>query len=108
MAGVVTIEILYFEGCPSHNSTTALARIVVRECGFAAEIIETCVRDLAQAKQTGFSGSPTILVNGTDIEPHVLPAAELGCRLYLSRTGLRGVPPRELLQVALISATTHK
>jgi len=108
MAKVVTIEILYFEGCPSHKSTAALVKTVVSECGIAAEIIETCVRNLAQAKQAGFSGSPTILVNGTDIEPHVLPAAELGCRLYLSRTGLRGVPPRELLQVALISATTHK
>jgi len=108
MAKVVTIEILYFEGCPSHKSTTALVKTVVSECRIAAEIIETCVRNLAQAKQAGFSGSPTIPVNGTDIEPHVLPAAELGCRLYLSRTGLRGVPPCELLQVALISATAHK
>jgi hypothetical protein len=99
----VLIEIRYFDGCPNCEPTLELVRIAVRELGIHAEIIETRVLDLDHAKQIGFPGSPTVLVNGRDIEPRTLPTS-FHCRVYETATGISGVPPRPLLDAALLRA----
>ena len=93
------IEILYFEGCPHLAETVALARAVVTECGLDAEIREIPVSSEAEAVRMKFLGSPSVRVNGADIEPDARErtAFALSCRLY----GTSGVPPKALLVDAL-------
>lgn len=76
-AGPLAVEVLSLPGCPHVEETLRLAREVA-----AALVPGTEVRGLAltqaQARERGFPGSPTVLVNGRDIEgrgPHASGAA---------------------------------
>jgi len=97
------IEVLYFAGCPSHESTVDLVREVTRELGLDAEIREVPVETPEAAEALRFVGSPSVRVNGRDIEPAARELTEfaLSCRMY----GNAGVPPRELLIEALREAS---
>jgi Domain of unknown function (DUF2703) len=95
------IEILYFEGCPNHKPASDRVRAVIRDEGLSAEVNEIEVPNEAAAKKFGFLGSPTIRVNGVDIEP-ALRGAEGGsftCRCYPG-----GIPPTEMIRAALHEA----
>ncbi len=65
---MVTIELLYFDGCPTHEPARHLLRTVVREQAIAATFREIRVTTEAEAQEFKFLGSPTIRVNGKDID----------------------------------------
>ena len=93
------IEVLYFEGCPNLEPTLSLANEVLSQLGLSADVREIEVRTPEDAKRLRFLGSPSVRVDGRDIEPGVESRREyaLCCRLY----GDRGHPPKELLVAAL-------
>ena len=97
------IEILYFPGCPNHEPTVSLAREVLGDLGLEAEIREVAVENSEDAEAQRFVGSPTVRVNGKDIQPEAENRTEfaLSCRIYA--TG--GVPPKELFMEALREAS---
>ena len=97
--GLTVIEILYFDGCPNHQPTVEIARAVVAELGLEAEIRQVRVETREAATARRFLGSPSVRVNGKDIEPEARGSEDfaLGCRLY----GKSGVPPKELLVDAI-------
>jgi hypothetical protein len=97
------IEILFFEGCPNHPPTLDLAREVVEELGLEVEIREVRVETAEEAERECFLGSPSVRVNGRDVEPAARNRADfaLGCRIYPGG----GVPARELLVEALREAS---
>ena len=96
------IQVLYFEGCPNHLPTVDLARHVVAELGLDAEVEEVEVTSGDDAARLRFLGSPTVLVNGVDIQPSARSRTDFGfsCRTYEGA----GVPPREMLLAAVASA----
>lgn len=93
------IEILYFEGCPNHAPTRELVREVVADLGLSVAVEEVKVQDAADAERHRFFGSPSVHVNGVDIEPETRGRSDyaFGCRMY----GNSGIPPRVLLESAL-------
>ncbi len=95
----MTIEVLYFEGCPHLEPTLSLAREVLAELGLATEVREVEVRTPEDAERLRFLGSPSVRVDGKDIEPGAASRTEyaLSCRLY----GDIGFPPKHLLVAAL-------
>ncbi len=97
------IEVLFFGGCPNLEPTLALAREVVGELGLEAEIREVRVETPDEATRERFLGSPSVRVNGADIEPGARARSDftLSCRLY----GGSGVPPKGLLLDALREAS---
>jgi hypothetical protein len=94
------IEVLYFEDCPNHLPTMEQINRVLREERCIADVREVLVPDLQTAQRVKFLGSPTVRVNGDDIEPAAQGRTEFGlmCRRY---TG--GVPSDELIRVAVRS-----
>ena len=96
------IEFLYFSGCPNHEPTVALVRAVIDELGLDAEVREVPVETTESAEVLRFVGSPSVRVNGRDIEPAAREQTEfaLSCRMY----GDAGVPPKELLLEAVKKA----
>ena len=72
------IEVLYFPGCGAHNSIVEMAREVVQRLDLAAEIEEIQVRSQADAERLRFLGSPSIRVDGVDIEPGARSQVEYG------------------------------
>ncbi len=100
------VEILYFSGCPNHLPAVDRVREVLAQEGTPAEMIEVEVKDAATAEQVGFLGSPSIRVDGQDVEPAAREVRAFGmmCRTYDDDGRRAGVPPREWIQVAVREA----
>lgn len=94
------VEILYFDGCPNHSETVERVHRVVSELGIDAEIVGVEVSTADDAERLRFLGSPSVLVDGVDIEPDARAsrAYAFACRTYGEG---EGVPPREWIVAAL-------
>ncbi|MCC7196384.1 MAG: cation transporter [Gemmatimonadaceae bacterium] len=93
------VEVFYFAGCPNHEATTELVREVARELGLRVDVEEVEVTSAEGAARLRFLGSPSVRVNGVDIEPSARSseAYAYACRTYHGG----GVPPREVIGAAL-------
>jgi copper chaperone CopZ len=93
------VQVLYFEGCPNHEPAVALARQVIADLGVDASVGEVEVKDADDAERMRFLGSPTVIVDGVDIEPCARSRTDFGfcCRTYNGK----GIPSRKLLEDAL-------
>ena len=91
----MTIDILYFTGCPNHSPTLELVRDVLRELHVDAAVREIEVQGAEDAPRLRFFGSPTVQVEGVDIDPAVRGRSDYSftCRVY----GRSGTPPREMI-----------
>ncbi len=96
------IEVLYFEDCPNHLPTVERINTVLREEGCTADVREVLIPDASTAERVKFLGSPTVRVNGIDIEPAARDQRDFGlmCRRYAS-----GAPSHELIRAAVQSAS---
>jgi len=97
------VEVLYVQDCPHYPATLALMGRARAELGIDAELRTTLVVDQAAADQARFAGSPTVRVDGHDVEPGSEPATEyvLGCRLYLLQNRFGGHPEERWVREAL-------
>lgn len=102
-----TIDFLWFDGCPHHVAARALLDDVLAASGVVSEIQVVEVADDETARRVRFPGSPTIRMNGRDIDPGYVDPGEYapGCRVYATSAGLRGVPERAWLEAALAGAS---
>lgn len=94
------IEFLYFKDCPGYESALSLLEQILLENDTAVSIEKIEITTQELAIQHRFLGSPSIRINGKDIEGRD-EASEYGlkCRIYLD-TGL-GVPSERVLRKAL-------
>ncbi len=101
-----TVELLYWEGCPSHPRALADLRTALVQAGLEpGSITLREVPDDETARRESFVGSPTIRIDGRDIvDPGGEPVA-LACRVYHRRDGrISPVPDPEDLRDALAAA----
>jgi hypothetical protein len=97
------VELLSFAGCPNHLAATRLIQEVVEDLAPNAVIRELDATDPNVAARLRFPGSPTIRVNGRDVEPGFEDPGDYAprCRLYWTQNGLMRIPPREWIEGAL-------
>jgi hypothetical protein len=102
----VRIEVLYFDECPNHEALLPPLREILAGAGVSTEIELRRIGDDAAAQRERFLGSPTVRVNGRDVEPDADGRTDFGlkCRLYPTPTGLSGQPQEESLRAALRNA----
>lgn len=99
-------ELLYFDGCPNHERflphLRALLSAADAEVGVRLRRIES--NEAAQAER--FLGSPSLRIDGRDVEPGADARTDYGlkCRLYPAADGLRGTPADEWVVTALREA----
>lgn len=81
---MTTVEILSFAGCPNHAPTADLVREVVHDVAPQVEVREVEIADDEQAQRLHFLGSPSVRVNGRDVEPGAedRTSFQIACRLY--------------------------
>ncbi|WP_319463465.1 hypothetical protein [Micromonospora sp. RTP1Z1] len=103
------IEILYFDGCPNHRGLEDRIRALLAEAGVEMPISLRRIDSDDQAAEERFLGSPTIRVNGVDVDPasDARDGYGLMCRVYATDDGLRGTPPDEWIVTALRQAAAR-
>jgi mercuric ion transport protein len=97
------IEVLYIADCPNHEPVVERVREVMCAAGIEDMVLEVEVLSTADAEQWKFVGSPTVRINGLDVETEARSAQHfgLGCRSYAEDGHRSGMPSRELIWRAL-------
>src|SRR5262249_4999197 len=95
------IEVLYVPGCPNYAPAVERLQAVLESQSLQAEIRSGPINSEDQAKARLFPGSPTIRIDGKDVEQHEKTTPSLACRLYANRSG---IPSEELLRIAISNA----
>jgi len=100
---VMKIDLLYFDGCPSHEAFVPRLHELLAQAHVRAPVEQRRVESDAAAQSERFLGSPTLRVDGVDIDPGARERTDYGlkCRLYPTEEGLRGAPPDEWVLDAL-------
>ncbi len=104
------VELLYFDGCPTHKDALKILEECVREVAPTIRIKKINVVSDDQANSLEFLGSPTIKIDGRDIDGKVQGHKDFGlkCRVYESEEGFGGLPPREMILNALQRGKYHE
>jgi hypothetical protein len=100
------VEILYFEGCRNHEPARALVERLARQLRIEPEIELVEVADPDAAVALRFVGSPTVRVNGVDVEPGAEERRDFAfsCRIYRSERGVAEQPEESWVRDALSEA----
>jgi hypothetical protein len=100
------IEVLYVRDCPHYAAALAIVERLRRELGIEIELRTSLIGDQAAAERARFLGSPTIRVDGNDVEPGSPSTrmASLACRLYRHEQGLASQPAEAWVRDALLAA----
>jgi hypothetical protein len=106
--GSVRIEILARRDCDSRGMAISVVERVVEETGVPAEIEVVEVKTLAQAKRLLFPGSPTVRVDGRDVDrqPNGNGDFSLDDRVYRTGRGLAGWPDEQWVRDAILLAVS--
>ena len=99
------IDVLYFQGCPNHEPTVQRVRRVISRLGVTADVREVELTQEDDPVAMKFIGSPTVLIDGQDIDPtqRVNASYGFGCRTF----GCAGVPPVEMIEQAVREASDY-
>lgn len=102
-SGAIRIRLLYIDGCPNHRELAARLRGLLDAAGVDAAIELRRVGSEEDARRLRFLGSPTIRVDGRDVEPGAEHRHDWGltCRLYRSVSGVTGIPGDEMILAAI-------
>jgi hypothetical protein len=98
------VELLWWEGCPSSDEAHELVRRVMAENGFDPDALQSVeVATEETAERESFVGSPTIRVDGEDVQPpDGSEPIGLTCRVYHLRDGrISPLPDPEDIKEAL-------
>lgn len=117
------IEILYILDCPWCLKTKKLIKESLKELGVKANVKEILIDSSEKAKKYHFVGSPTVRINGKDIQEDIakarcLPCEEharkskqttefvkqecnCGCRIYFYKGKQYPYPPKEMIKHAI-------
>lgn len=97
------VEILTVQGCPHAEATRDLVHEAVRREKVEAAISCIEVNSAEAAQQVRFLGSPSVRIDGEDVEHRANERSAYGlmCRTYRDASGVAGIPSIELLRTAI-------
>ena len=103
------VELLFWDGCPSHPQALAELRATMAELGLDPETVLVREVDTEQrADRERFVGSPTIRIDGEDVDPPGDEPIGLTCRVYRLRDGRYSpTPDPATVRAALENAMTR-
>jgi hypothetical protein len=100
-----SVELLWFGDCPHHEAARTLLREVLADVAPGTPLHDLDATDPTVATSLRFPGSPTIRVDGRDVDPSFVDPGDYTprCRLYHTSEGFRGIPERKWIENALRS-----
>jgi hypothetical protein len=100
------VELLHIPDCPNYEVAARLLKEILREHGLSPKIAEVSVTDFAQAEALAFPGSPTIRIDGKDVDPTFPEQGYRGlsCRTYIVDGKRQGVPSDAMISRSIRAA----
>lgn len=94
------IEVMGFAGCPNYLPALRQVQATLENIGVQAAVELLQVNSDELATQTRFLGSPSIRVNGLDVEVAARhsPHFGVGCRTYVVLGKRQGLPPQQWIE----------
>lgn len=90
-----TIELLYFDGCPNYVPALNELQEALREVGVNVAVESVLVSDNEDALAKHFRGSPSISIDGIDLEDGETNGNfAMRCRRYRDGDNILGYPTR--------------
>lgn len=81
------VELLFWAGCPSYPRALADLRAALLQSGLDPDVVVREIQSESAAEAEEFVGSPTIRIDGVDVQPAAGEAFGLTCRVYRRRDG---------------------
>ena len=100
---------LYVNGCPNFEALLPHLRELLSSSRESTDIELVRVADVHVAERERFLGSPTLRIDGKDVEPGAAGRTDFGlkCRLFVTPEGLRGMPADEWVLAAVRRSRGH-
>jgi hypothetical protein len=96
----VKVEFLYFDSCPGHKQTLVNLKAALLDGKISADLVLINVTSEAQAEKVRFQGSPSIRVNGKDLDGRN-EGYSYGCRIYQVDGKITPTPTKEFIRAKL-------
>jgi len=96
------VEILYTDVCPFWKDTLKTINEIIKELNITVAVKKTRIANEEEAKNNRFPGSPTVRINGVDVDP-IAKETEgyIGCRIYNYQGKTYEYPPKQMIKTAL-------
>ena len=103
------VEVVYVDGCPNYEALLPRLHELLNSVGASTDIDLVRVEDSEAAERERFLGSPTLRIDGEDVEPGADERTDFGlkCRLFATADGLRGMPTDEWVLAKLQKSQTQ-
>ena len=100
------IELLYFDGCLAYQTALKYLKEVLAEEQLGAGVGMVKIENAEDALKKRFLGSPTIRLNGRDIEfsARGIKDFSMRCRLYLEDDKVNEWPSKKMIRCAIDEA----
>lgn len=101
---IFTIRLLHTEGCHTYHNAFDEIEKALKEKGFPVRFEVILITSEEEAKGHKFFGSPTIHVDGEDVDPNARMVTKYGissCRPYFWKGKSYDYPPKEMIMEAL-------
>jgi hypothetical protein len=104
------VELLWFSECANHATARRMLEEVIADLAPGTPILDLDATDPLTAARVRFPGSPTIRVDGRDIDPSYVDPGDYTprCRLYRTESGLIGLPERRWIEDALLEEVPNR
>ena len=99
-SGRLKVEFLYFNECPAHRQALVNLKAALQESNNQADLTTVDVRSAEQAEKVGFQGSPSIRVNGKDLDGRN-DGFSFACRIYNIDGKITPTPTKEFIKERL-------
>jgi len=99
------VELLYYPECPSHERALERLQEALQAEGVDTPVEVIRIDTQAEAEAHRFVGSPTIRINGVEIDPQPQLPYRLTCRTFVHEDGrLSPLPSLTMLRRAIRQA----
>ena len=101
---------LFIAGCPNYESAARSVKDALSTFGVEDEVVLTRISTSEEAERERFLGSPTVRIDGRDVESEAAGRVDFGlkCRLYRSANAFQGLPPADWTAAAIRDAKSNK